>query len=219
MSGSDTSGKSEETESTGWVVWLEQLTNRLLGLNPETLRRLNALKGKVICIRIGGEADSTSPTVIYVLPGETGLRLLTEYDAEPDVSLSGSLPALLRLVSGGATPDLFSSGNVEISGDLELGQRFERIMKKLDIDWEEQASHVIGDIAAHKLGNLIRDMHAWRVQAIETVCKDLGEYLQHESRILAIPKAVDNFMNAVDVVHADADRLEARLRRLQGSIQ
>ena len=219
MSGSDTSGKSEETESTSWVVWLEQLTNRLLGLDPETLRRLNALKGKVICVRIGDEADSTAPMVIYVLPGETGLRLLTEYDVEPDVSLSGSLAALLRLVSGGATPDLFSSGNVEISGDLELGQRFERIMKKLDIDWEEQASHVIGDIAAHKLGNLIRDMHAWRVQAIETVCKDLGEYLQHESRILAIPKAVDNFMNAVDVVHADADRLEARLRRLQGSIQ
>ncbi|MDH3672266.1 MAG: SCP2 sterol-binding domain-containing protein [Gammaproteobacteria bacterium] len=218
MSGSDTIGKLEGTESTTWVVWLEQLTNRLLGLDPETLRRLHGLKGKVICICISGEAGSTAPMVIYVLPGETGLRLLTEHDAEPDVSLSGSLPALLRLVSGGATPDLFSSGNVEISGDLELGKRFERIMRKLDIDWEEQASHVIGDIAAHKLGNLVRDVHAWRVQAVETVCKDLGEYLQHESRILAIPKAVDNFMNAVDVVRADADRLEARLRRLQGSM-
>jgi ubiquinone biosynthesis protein UbiJ len=218
MSGSDTIGKPEGTELTTWVVWLEQLTNRLLGLDPETLRRLHGLKGKVICIRISGEAGSTAPMVIYVLPGETGLRLLTEHDAEPDVSLSGSLPALLRLVSGGATPDLFSSGNVEISGDLELGKRFERIMRKLDIDWEEQASHVIGDIAAHKLGNLVRDVHAWRVQAVETVCKDLGEYLQHESRILAIPKAVDNFMNAVDVVRADADRLEARLRRLQGSM-
>jgi ubiquinone biosynthesis protein UbiJ len=219
MSVSDTSGKSEGIDSTSWVVRLEQLTNRLLSLDPETLRRLNTLKGKVICIRIGDDADSTLPTVIYVLPGETGLRLLTAYDAEPDVSLSGSLPALLRLVSGGATPDLFSSGNVEISGDLELGQRFARIMKKLDIDWEEQASYVIGDIAAHKLGNFIRDMHAWRLQAVETVCKDLGEHLQHESQILAIPKAVDNFMNAVDVVRADADRLEARLRRLQGSIQ
>ncbi len=218
MSGSDDSGKSEGTESTSWVVLLEQLTNRLLGLDPETLRRLNALEGKVICIRIGGEADSTSPMVIYVLPGETGLHLLTESDAEPDVSLSGSLPALLRLVSGGATPDLFSSGNVEVSGDLELGRRFERIIKKLDIDWEEQASHIIGDIAAHKLGNLVRDIHAWRIQAVETVCEDFGEYLQHESRILAIPKAVDNFMNAVDVVRADADRLEARLRRLQGSM-
>jgi ubiquinone biosynthesis protein UbiJ len=143
MSGSDASGKSEGTESTSWVVLLEQLTNRLLGLDPETLRRLNALKGKVICIRIGGEVDSTSPMVIYVLPGETGLHLLTESDAKPDVSLSGSLPALLRLVSGGATPDLFSSGNVEVSGDLELGRRFERIIKKLDIDWEEQASHII----------------------------------------------------------------------------
>lgn len=218
MSGSDTRGKLEGTESMSWVVWLEQLTNRLLALDPETLGRLSALEGKVICIRIGGEADSSSPMVIYVLPGETGLRLLTEHDAEPDVSLSGSLSALLRLVSGGATPDLFSSGNVEISGDIELGQRFERIMKKLDIDWEEQASHVIGDIAAHKLGNLVRDMHAWRVQAVETVCKDLGEYLQHESRILAIPRAVDNFMDAVDVARADADRLEARVRRLQGSM-
>lgn len=219
MSGSDSSGKSEGTESTSWVVWLEQLTNRLLGLDPETLRRLTALQGKVICIRIGGEADSASPMVIYVLPGEAGLRFLTEYDAKPDVSLSGSLPALLRLIRGGTTPDSFSSGNVEISGDLELGKRFERIIKKLDIDWEEQASHVIGDIAAHKLGNLVRDIHAWRVQAVETVCKDLGEYLQHESQILAIPRAVDNFMNAVDVVRADADRLEARLHRLQGSLQ
>ena len=218
MSGSDTSGKSEATESTRWVVRLEQLTNRLLGLDPETLRRLNALTGKVICIRIGGEVDSASPMVIYVLPSETGLRFLTEYDAEPDVSFSGSLPALLRLVSGGATPDLFSAGNIGISGDLELGQRFERIMKGLDIDWEEQASHVVGDIAAHKLGNLVRDIHEWRVKAVETVCKDVGEYLQHETRILAVPKAVDNFMNAVDVVRADADRLEVRLRCLRGSM-
>ncbi len=217
MSGSDTSGKSEGTESMSWVVRLEQLINRVLSLDPETRGRLNALKGKVICIRVGGETDSASSMVIYVLPAETGLRLSTEYDAEPDVSLSGSLPALLRLVSGGATPDLFSSGNVEINGDLELGKRFERIMKKLDIDWEEQASQVIGDIAAHKLGNLVRDIHGWRVQAVETICKDVGEYLQHESRILAIPKAVDDFMNAVDVMRADADRLEARLRRLQGS--
>lgn len=217
MSSHDTSSKSEGTESTSWVAWLEPLTNRLLALDPETLGRLNALKGKVMCIRIGDEAHSTSPTLIYVLPGETGLRLLTAYDAEPDVTLSGSLPALLRLVSGGTAPDFFSSGNVEISGDLELGKRFERIMKKLDIDWEEHVSHVIGDIAAHKLGNLVRDVHAWRIQATETVCNDVSEYLQHESRILALPKAVDDFMNAVDVVRADADRLEARLRRLQGS--
>lgn len=219
MSDSDVSSQSQATEFASWVVGLERLTNRVLALDPETLKRLSVLKGKAIGVRIGNEAASISTTVIYVLPSETGLHLATEYDDEPDVVLSGSLPALLRLIRGEATPDLFSSGNVEISGDLELGRRFERIIKNLEIDWEEQASHIIGDIAAHKLGNLVRDVDAWRRRTVDTVRKDVGEYLQHESQVLAIPKAVDNFINAVDVLRADADRLEARLRRLQGAMQ
>lgn len=199
------------------VAFLEQVGNRILRLDRETLGRLGELQGKVIRICFAGGAHLGAPSEIYVLPSGAGLRLLARYDAKADVSLRGTLPMFLRLVRGGARQELFSSGELEISGDVELGRRFQRIIENLDIDWEEQASRLVGDVAARKLGNLVRDARAWQRQSAQTLGADLAEYLQEESRLLTTRVRVDAFLDAVDVLRADTDRLEARLRRLPES--
>lgn len=198
-----------------FVTLLEPVINGMLRLDRHSLLRLGELEGKVIRVVVGRLQETVTPIEIYVLPSVEGLRLRRQHDCEPDVTLSGALPVLLRLAGAGARPELFTSGELEISGDVELGQRFQRVMEELDVDWEEQASRVLGDVAAHKLGNLLRGARAWRTQSLRSLAADLTEYLQEESRILVTRSRIDAFLNAVDSLRSDVERLAARLGHLQ----
>ncbi|MCG6976907.1 MAG: SCP2 sterol-binding domain-containing protein [Acidiferrobacterales bacterium] len=193
---------------------IEDATNRLLRLDPETLRRLGDIQGKVICVRINGK-DNEGP-VFYFSPSEGGLQMRNEFEGKPDVTISGNFSAFMRLIAGERAQGAFANGEMQISGDLELGQRFQRVLKKLDIDWEEIASHYVGDVLAHKLGNLARGFRAWGRQAHETLREDTREYLQEEVRLLPRAEHVESLLDEIDQFRSDVARLEKRIRRLQG---
>ncbi|MBI5612106.1 MAG: SCP2 sterol-binding domain-containing protein [Gammaproteobacteria bacterium] len=186
---------------------IEELGNRLLRLDPETLARLGELHGKVIGIELVGAAKT-----LYILPSEAGLRLLAAHDAAPDVMLRGEPAVFARLAFGGATT---RAGELQISGDLELGQRFQQVLRALDIDWEEQVAGLVGDVLAHQLGRVARGARAWQAQAVRTLGMDVREYLQEESRILPTRGEVEAFLDAIDGLRASADRLEQRVARLR----
>lgn len=188
---------------------LEDVGNRVLRLDPDTLAKLGALHGRVVCLTF-----TDLQTSIYLQPSESGLRVLHAYEGVPPVTLSGRLPAFARL-SLGAQPGLFLSGDLTLSGDVELGHRFQRVLEGLDIDWEEQLSRVVGDVAAHAVGNAVRDARAWGRQAASTFGQDMAEYLVHERRDLPPRPAVESFLQAVDILRADVDRLTQRITRLQ----
>jgi ubiquinone biosynthesis protein UbiJ len=187
------------------------LANRLLRLDPENLKRLGDFEGKIIAL---APVSAPAPT-LYVRPSTEGFDLLTSHDGHADVTLRGTLPAFVRLAAGGSAAELMATTELAIEGDLDLGRRFQRFLAGLHLDWEEQAARIIGDIAAHKLGNVMRDLSAWRRQATQALFADISEYLQEESRMLAPSIRVEAFLRSVDQLRADTDRLEARLRRLQ----
>lgn len=188
---------------------LEDAGNRVLRLDPDTLAALGALHGRVVCLTFTDLATS-----VYLQPSEAGLRVLHTFAGAPDVTLSGRLPAYARL-SLGAQPGLFFSGDLAISGDVDLGHRFQRVLEGLDIDWEEQLSRVVGDVAAHAMGNAARDVRAWGRQAVATLGQDVAEYLTEERRDLPPRSVVEPFLQAVDTLRADVDRLTQRIARLQ----
>lgn len=196
---------------------IEDATNRLLRLDPETLRRLGDIQGKVICVRISAE-EKEGP-VFYFSPSEGGLQVRNEYDGKPDVTISGNLPAFLRLIAGDRAQGAFANGEMQISGDLELGQRFQRVLKRIDIDWEEISSHYVGDVLAHKLGNLARGVRAWGRQAHETLRQDSREFLQEEVRLLPRAEHIEALLDEIDRFRSDVARLEKRIQRLQGECQ
>lgn len=193
---------------------LEDVANRALRLDPELLDRLGALHDKAILLRL------VDPSLdIFVLPSAAGLRLRTHHAGKADVTLEGPLSALLRARSAGG-PDrapVLPSG-LTISGDIELGQRFQRILAQFAPDFEEPLARVFGDVAARKMGNFARGLHAWMTEARESLARDAVEYLQEERRLLPASGEAQAFMNAVDTLRAGADRLEQRVRRLQRSM-
>ena len=187
---------------------LESAINATLALDPETVTRLGGLSGKVVAVELQGIG-----VTLFLLPGREGFRLMGHYDGEPDTILSGTPLALLRLRSGAPGEGLFS-GEVTIRGDVELGQRMQRIIGGLDIDWEEHLSHLTGDVVAHQIGSLVRGMTRWGQRAADTLQRDFVDYVQEERRDLPSKWELDEFLAAVDTLRSDTDRIAARIDRL-----
>ena len=194
-----------------FIALLESAVNRLLRLDTGTLAHVAELQGKVIRLRAAGDR----PLEIFVLPDESGLRLRHQHDREPDVTLTGDIPVIFRFALRRIIPDVVAAGEVQISGDINLGQRFQRLLEQADIDWEEQAARVLGDVPAHQLGNALRDLGGWSRQALHTLQQDLGEYLQEESRLLPVRPRVGAFRRSVETLERDLESLEKRLARLR----
>jgi len=194
------------------LAGLEVTLNRYLGLDPETLSRLAGMTGKLIAMELRGVGIT-----LYMAPHSGGIQLLREFDGSADAVISGTPLALAR-VGIGEERSLLFAGEVEIRGDVTLGQRFESVLRELDIDWEEQLSHLVGDAAAHQVGNLVRDVLQWGAKSVDTLGRDLTEYLQEESRQLPQKDEVNKFLAAVDVLRNDVERLDARVKRLQARI-
>lgn len=193
---------------------LDVALNACLRLDPSTLQRLAALSGKVIAIELRG-LDIT----LYLLPSANGMQVSGVHEGAPDTLLNGTPLALTRLGAAKHEPGALFSGDVEIRGDIELGQRFKSILDAIDIDWEEQLSKLTGDVIAHQIGNAVRDILGWSRRAADTVGRDAAEYLHEESRDLPKRDEVEEFLAGVDTLRSDADRIEARIHRLHGMMQ
>src|SRR5436190_20869538 len=90
---------------------LETVVNRLLRLDPETLRRVGELDGKTIRLDLGNGAEAFT---LFVEPSLQGLRLRRNSERDPDVTLRGSIPVFARLARTG-----IAAGELQISGDIE----------------------------------------------------------------------------------------------------
>lgn len=195
------------------LAGLEIALNRCFGLDPETMPRLATLTGKVIAVELRGLGIT-----LYMAPHNGGVQLLQDYEGTADAVLSGT-PISLARVGFGEERGLLFAGEVEIRGDVTLGQRFEAILREIDIDWEEQIARIVGDVPAHQVGNMIRETVNWGVKSMDSLGRDVTEYLQEESRYLPQKDEVNKFLAAVDILRNDAERLEARIRRLQNWIE
>ncbi len=198
-----------------FIAFLESNVNRLLRLDSATPARVADLKGKVIKLRTAGNR----PFTIIVLPDESGLQLRARHEREPDVTLTGDIPVIFRFALRRFLPDVVAAGEVQISGDIELGQRFQRLLEQTAIDWEEQAARVLGDVPAHQLGNALRDLGGWSGQALHTLKRDFAEYLQEESRLLPVRSRAGAFRQSVETLQHDLENLEQRLARLNENLR
>jgi ubiquinone biosynthesis protein UbiJ len=188
-------------------TFAENTINRILRLDPETLRRLGELDGKTIRLDLG---TATQALTLFVTPAADGLRVRRAFEGAPDVTLRGDIPVFARLARTG-----IAAGELQISGNIELGTRFKRILEDVQPDWEEPLARLVGDVAAHQIGRALRGAAAWGNDAARRLAQDSVEYLQEESRVLAPRVRVEEFMQSVDRLRADVDRMQKRIEQLQ----
>ena len=191
------------------MIALETALNGYLRLDSEQSEpRLVGLTGKSIAIRLSG-IDLT----LYFCPTHGGVRIRDHIEHEADVWIEGSPFALVRLMRGER-----ATGEVIMRGNIETATKFQALLQHVDIDWEEHLSHVLGDIGARQIGNQVRNSISWGRQTFDTLLQNTSEYLRFEHGDLPARHNVERFLDGVDELCADTDRLAARIERLRRTL-
>lgn len=189
------------------LALLQHAVDRYLALDPRAVGELAALSGRVMAIDVKG-LDLT----LYLVPDAGGLAVRDIVAGTPETCLRGTPFALARLgLTAGSRNAL---ADIEIEGNAELGQTLQNILGRIEFDWEEALSKIAGDVVAHQVGRQVRDARARAQAGADSLRQDVGEYLREEARLLPPRVIVEDFMNAVDTLRSDVDRLAARIERL-----
>jgi len=138
--------------------------------------------------------------------------------AAPDATISGTPPALLALLKGGVKRDPARPA-AQIRGDAEIANLYRELFSAARPDLEEELARVIGDFAARRVSQLARRGLELARRVRRTAGENIAEYLQEESRDLVNKTELDEFLRGVDGVRETADRIEARLARLERRLQ
>jgi ubiquinone biosynthesis protein UbiJ len=192
---------------------VENALNRYIRLDPDGPATFASLEGRVIVIELSGVDVN-----LAIFPSADEFMLLTDFDGEADARLRGTPLAFAKLALAQDKRDQLFSGEIELSGDTRLANKFSLLFSQLNIDWEELVAKGLGDIAAHKIGNGLRSVQQWLARTGHSVSLDSGEYLQEEARLSPANAELRSFIQQVDELREGTDRLAARLRLLHNQL-
>jgi len=167
------------------------------------------LDGTIVAVRVRDTSLAT-----WFIVHDDFLELATDCDAEPDVVITGSIITLARM-AGEPGVGALRDGSLELTGDAHIADDFQQLLEYAKPDIEEELSSVVGDAAAHRLGEIARGMGSWANSARSTMGANIREYLQEESRDVPSRYEVDRHADNVGALRDDVDRLEARVNRLE----
>jgi ubiquinone biosynthesis protein UbiJ len=190
---------------------LEAAINRLLALDEDTPTRLQRLDDRLLQLDLEGVGIS----LFFSFTTER-VDVAIDSDYEPDTVISGSPVALFAMaVPEGAgnwgTPD----SRVTITGDANLARDLERLFSRLDPDWENTLSRLLGDVWGHQLAAGLRAGADQAREAAENAGEMVSEFLKRDGGPLVTAADIRTFADAVDEARDAVDRLEARLQQMQ----
>jgi ubiquinone biosynthesis protein UbiJ len=188
---------------------LEAILNRNVADSRRAQALARGLDGRVLSLVVEG-----TPVAIFLRAEGGRLALTPRHDAPADTTISGTPIALLAL-AGPRAEGAIRGGGVRIEGDAEVAQHFRELLAEAQPDFEEELSRVIGDVAARQVANFARGLLDWGRRASGSFAGSVAEYLQEEGRDLPTRTEVDEFLSGVDRLRDDAERLEARLARVE----
>lgn len=147
-------------------------------------------------------------------------RLMLSRNAEGpvDATLSGTPIALLSMTREDPQ-DVIRRGDVQIEGDGQVAGIFQELAQLLRPDVEGELARVIGDMPAFGVGSLVRRALDYGRNVARTGAQNVGEYLAHERRALVPRAEAKAFLEQVDALREQVDRVAARVARLEAERQ
>lgn len=190
---------------------LEMALNHALRFDMESHEQLQRFANRSIRI------DITNLN-IAVISRFTDDRILLETAEEhvADLMIKADSFALLKLLQ---QPDSLFSNQIQILGDVQFAKQLQDWLQHFDFDWEQQLARITGDTVAYPLAQGLRRGFDWLKYNRSEFELSMAEYLREESQYLPDKSQTARFMQNVDLLRADTDRLEARIKRLQNIIE
>jgi len=187
---------------------IASLLNRNIAESTPARELCQKLSATVVAIRVRNTALAA-----YFVVNDEALDLVTSSADEPDVVITGSIITLARM-AGQSGEAAIRDGSLDLTGDAETAKEFQQLLAFAKPDVEEELSGIVGDVTAHRLGEIARSVGRWGRDARSTMGDNIREYLQEESRDAPSRYELDAFSSNVSTLRDDVDRVEARLNRL-----
>ena len=186
----------------------EEAINRALHYAPQTQAALAKLEGLSL------QAIVTEPYFkMTVILGET-LQLRSVYENKVDASIEGTLSEYLTAAAADDPAIALINGNLRIRGDSRLMQSLQSLISGLDIDWEAPIAAVVGDVAGHQIGKILRSLFSWGKHSRSSVERQLSEFILEEARLSPSKLELEDFYRDIRKLQQSIDRAEAKLKRL-----
>lgn len=178
---------------------LTRLLNHLITQNSWARAKLIPFAGK--SVRFNMPPISASLTIL-----EDGGLAMAGNASEPDATVTISLPIALRLLA----KDEAAAKQPQLEGDTELAIALSKVLQNLEWEYEDDLSHLIGDIPANKIASFGRETVAGIKKQSLNAAEMLVEYWQEEQPMIAKKRHVEKFIADVDNLRDDAERLSKR---------
>lgn len=189
---------------------IDRSINSLLNLDPGAACRSKPLLGKAIRLQL---QEFTHPLYFFFSPGR--VDVLSNYEAEVDVSLSFSLHQLQSLTDNQQITALIKSDQLTIDGDIQLIQQFGALLLQLNIDWAEHLCGYTGDVLAHQLSRTGQSLLA-RVKTLHRGSREhISDYLTQELRLAPGRLEYAHFCDHLEHLQQQLQRLEKQVNQLE----
>ena len=208
-----------------WLAAVEALLNRGIDASMRATALARRLDRTAIRLDIEGMASirmhAAGARVSLIALGSPSR---SEAREPVDATIAGSPLGLLRLAGAtggrsavtraGAQEPVRGAGAV-VSGDAEIANSYRELLALARPDFEEELSRLVGDVTARRLSQFAIRAVTWARHAQRTAAENIAEYLQEESRDLVNKSELDEFLQGVDSLRETADRVDARITRLE----
>ena len=184
---------------------MDRAINQALAADTGARERLQALDQRCIQLDLSGLGIN-----LYFIGQGERLQIVAETDLPADTIIRGSPAALLAMTA----PDWFgNSSGVRIEGEVGAAQALEKLMRRLDPDWEGLLTEQLGEVLGHQVWRFLRDTVAGSRRLAGVAGDQFGHYLREESGLLPTRPEIEAFSRDVDELREAVDRLELGLRR------
>jgi ubiquinone biosynthesis accessory factor UbiJ len=194
--------------TSAWLASAEAAFNRNIAASTQAAALTRRLEGTSLQVDVDGI------TRVRALCFGGRLALVGGDDTPADAVISGSAPALLQMLKGGAS-SAPARTSVQIRGDAEIANLYRELFTAARPDLEEELSRWVGDMPARHLSQLAKSVRTWARRARRTAGENIAEYLQEEGRDLVTKTEMEEYLSGVDGVREGVDRLEARLKSIE----
>ena len=194
------------------LAGLERTLNALLARDPAAPARLARLAGQRLLLRL--ENPELALAVHFHPQGLDLLRPDDTDEAAFDAVVELDAETAGALLGGASTERLMFQGRLAVRGHIALLEATRELLLDLDLDWEGELAHWLGDIPAHSLAEGLRRLGRFGLRTREEFCTDLAEYLVEEAQLLPGRPQLEVLRDHLTELEVATDRLEARLARL-----
>ncbi|MCF6319678.1 MAG: hypothetical protein L3J83_10455 [Proteobacteria bacterium] len=186
---------------------INQAMNKSLSYDLISVKKLDSFDKKVIKVEL-----LSTPFEFYILINDRKITLDKSYAGDVDTTIKGTPISLFAM---SADEPISGIKNVEIFGDANTGQFFAKWMKNIEPDWEEAWCDLLGDGMGVRASNIAKGLLDFGQRFKNSMIDNASEYLVEESRDLIAPSEMEDFLDDVDDLKADAARLEQQINLLK----